>query len=161
MSASLGPGLPLTCEELNGEAGHGFCFRSSQERPGLGRQGYLWKSVSGKNKKESLLFLEILCFSGDKRAHKRDAHQPVNGSLPFLPTGPSWILSLPNSVGPSYMNFENVLCYMLPDCFAEELHHFLFLLVVDGGPANISLCHHLLQFSSHSCDNLHLHVMIS
>lgn len=59
------------------------------------------------------------------------------------------------------MNFENVLCYMLPDFFAEELHHFLFLLVVDGGTANISLCHHLLQFSSHSCDNLHLHVMIS
>lgn len=43
-------------------------------------KGYLWKSVTGKNKKERPLFLEMLCFSGDKRTHKGDASQSTDHS---------------------------------------------------------------------------------
>lgn len=135
--------LPHKCEVLNGEVGHSFCFRSSQERPVLGRQ----RDVCGnqrlrKIKKKDLYSWRCFAFLVINMHIKE---MPTNQSTDhshFYPQALSESFPFPNGVGPSYMNFEIVLCYMLADCFAEKLYHFLFLLIVNGGTANIALYHH-------------------
>lgn len=143
--------LPRKCEALKGEVGRSFCFRSSQERPVLDRQRDVYGNQQlRKIKKKDLYSWRCFAFVVINMHLKE---MPTNQSMDrshFYPQALSESFPFPNRVGPSSMNFEIVLCYMLPDCFAEKLHHFLFLLIVNGGTANIALCHqglfHLLQF---------------